>query len=46
MKKQQDPILSELGEAEREQAMKRYELIAHLLGQNRVDTAEWEAAAK
>lgn len=46
MEKQQAPILSELAEAERELAMKRYELIAPLLECRKPTTVEWEGVAK
>jgi putative transposase len=44
--KQQAPVLSELTEAERELAMKRYEFIIALLEQNKPDAAGWDEAAK
>lgn len=46
MDKQHAPILSELTEAERELAMKRYEFIASLLEQNKPDGASWDEVAK
>lgn len=46
MEKQSTPILSELTEAERELAMKRYELIASLLGRSKPAAAEWDTVAK